>query len=278
MEKPERNSCLHTRLLIRDPVIAHQFKIEVRNRFDALSLIVNENSSGELDWSQLEDVLTKRAETELAKKPKKNNQRSVMQEILELMDKRRHLKNKKTSDFKMINNKIGQECTKAKQRWIAEKCEEIENLEQRDIQLMYSKIKIMTKTTTRTAKTVLTKKDEKVVIGQEEVLKRWVEHIGDLFRDEQKEKTMRQEDKDLIGNEILKSEIEAALKQMENQKSPGNDKISKEMLACCKKIGISKICSLANKIYDSGIIPKQMKESIFIPIPKKGDLTECGNY
>ena len=78
----------------------------------------------------------------------------------------------------------------------------------------------------------------------------------DLFHDERKGKTMRQEDENFTGNGILKSEIEAALKEMKNQKSPDNDKISKEMLASCKEIGISKICSLANKIYDSGILPK----------------------
>ena len=143
---------------------------------------------------------------------------------------------------------------------------------------MYSKIKIMTKTTIRLANIAPKKKDRKVVIDQEEVLKRRIEYIDDLFRDEQKEKTMRQEDEDLTGNKILKSEIEAALKEMKNQKSPGNDKISREMLTNCKETGISKICCLANKIYDSGIILKQMKESIFIPIPKKGDFTECGNY
>ena len=136
----------------------------------------------------------------------------------------------------------------------------------------------MTKIATRPANTAIKKKDGKVIIDQEEILKKWVEYIGDLFSDEQKEKTMWQADEDLTGNGTLKSEIEAALKEMKNQNSPGNDKISKEMLTRCKVIVISKICSLANKIYDSGIIPKQMKESMFIPIPKKGDLTECGNY
>ena len=31
-------------------------------------------------------------------------------------------------------------------------------------------------------------------------------------------------------------------------------------------------------IYNTGVIPKQMKASIFIPLPKKGDLLEYGNY
>ena len=50
------------------------------------------------------------------------------------------------------------------------------------------------------------------------------------------------------------------------------------MLINGKEIEIDKICSLANKIYNSDVIPKQTRESIFIPIPKKSDFTECANY
>ena len=35
---------------------------------------------------------------------------------------------------------------------------------------------------------------------------------------------------------------------------------------------------LANKIYETGTIPRQMRESVFITIPKKGDLSDCGNH
>ena len=40
----------------------------------------------------------------------------------------------------------------------------------------------------------------------------------------------------------------------------------------------AKILSIANKIYDLEVIPYQMKQSIFIVIPKKGDLVEFKNY
>ena len=63
---------------------------------------------------------------------------------------------------------------------------------------------------------------------------------------------------------------------MKNGKATENDGISKEMITACDEIGISKILSVANKIYDSGVIPYQMKQSIFVP--KKGDLLECKNY
>ena len=48
------------------------------------------------------------------------------------------------------------------------------------------------------------------------------------------------------------------------------------MIEACGDIGISKLVTIMNKIYESG--PQQMKESIFIMIPKKGDLLNCSNY
>ena len=35
---------------------------------------------------------------------------------------------------------------------------------------------------------------------------------------------------------------------------------------------------LTNKTYNTGVIPKQMKESVFIPLPKKDGLLESDNY
>ena len=42
-----------------------------------------------------------------------------------------------------------------KERWISEQCAELEDLERNDIQMMYSKIKNMSKKTSRPANTAL---------------------------------------------------------------------------------------------------------------------------
>ena len=51
-----------------------------------------------------------------------------------------------------------------------------------------------------------------------------------------------------------------------------------KLLITCKEISVKKLCILTSNIYNTGVIPKQMKESIFISLPKKGDLLECGTY
>ena len=65
---------------------------------------------------------------------------------------------------------------------------------------------------------------------------------------------------------------------MKSNKAPGNDNITKEMIEACGDIGISKLVIIMNKIYESGYVHQQMKESIFKAILKKGDLHNHSNY
>jgi len=161
---------------------------------------------------------------------------------------------------------------------VNKQCEELEDLANKNQQLLYNKIKTMTKPKMKTANTALKNKNGDVIFEKVQVLERWVEYIGELFNDNRPEITSETSTAELTGENILKSEIELAIKSMRNGKATGNDKISKEMIEACEDLGTEKILDLANSIYNSGVIPNQMKESVFITIPKKGDLLNCSNY
>ena len=115
-------------------------------------------------------------------------------------------------------------------------------------------------------------KEGEVAMEEQDILDRWTKYIGDLFEDSG-DMLDFDENKELSWNEILESEVEIATKEMKSGKSPGNDKITTELLVACKELSIKKLCILANKIYRTSVISKQMKESVFIPLPKKGDLS-----
>jgi hypothetical protein len=73
-------------------------------------------------------------------------------------------------------------------------------------------------------------------------------------------------------------EIEMAIEKLKTYKSPGIDQIPAELI----KAGGSKICSeihkLINSIWNKEKLPEQWKESIVVPVYKKGDKTDCSNY
>jgi hypothetical protein len=61
-------------------------------------------------------------------------------------------------------------------------------------------------------------------------------------------------------------------------KSPGSDQILAEMIPAGGKTLKSEIHKLINSIWDKEELPDQWKESIIIPIYKKGNKTDCSNY
>ena len=71
------------------------------------------------------------------------------------------------------------------------------------------------------------------------------------------------------GASIMKKEIQKALTSMKDGKATGTDELPAEALKALDEQNIEIITSLCNIIYNSGMIPTEMKHSIFITLPKK---------
>jgi len=73
-------------------------------------------------------------------------------------------------------------------------------------------------------------------------------------------------------------EVELAIEKLKSHKSPGIDQIPAELI----KAGGRTICCAIHKliisIWNKEELPEEWKESIIIPIYKKGDKTDCNNY
>jgi hypothetical protein len=73
------------------------------------------------------------------------------------------------------------------------------------------------------------------------------------------------------------SDFEFAIEKLKSHKSPGIDQIPAELI----KAGGSTICGEIHKriisIWDKEELPEDWKESIIVPIYKKGDKTDCNH-
>jgi hypothetical protein len=69
-----------------------------------------------------------------------------------------------------------------------------------------------------------------------------------------------------------------AIAKLEKYKSPGSDQIPADLIQAGGETLQSEIHKLINSIWSKEELPDQWKESIIIPIYKKGDKTECSNY
>jgi hypothetical protein len=61
-------------------------------------------------------------------------------------------------------------------------------------------------------------------------------------------------------------------------KSPGSDQILAELIQAGGEILLPAIHKLINSVWNKEGLPDQLKDSIIVPVHKKGDKTVCNNY
>jgi hypothetical protein len=69
-----------------------------------------------------------------------------------------------------------------------------------------------------------------------------------------------------------------AIEKLKRHKSPGIDQIPAELIKSGGRKVQSEIHKLIISIWNKEELPEEWKESIIVPIYKKGDKTDCSNY
>ena len=73
-------------------------------------------------------------------------------------------------------------------------------------------------------------------------------------------------------------EVDLAIEKLKSHKSPGIDQIPAELIKEGGRTIHYQIQKLIVSIWNKEELPKEWKESIIVPIHKKGDKTDCNNY
>ena len=73
-------------------------------------------------------------------------------------------------------------------------------------------------------------------------------------------------------------EVELAIEKLKNHKSPVIDQIPAELIKARGSTIRGEIHKLIISIWNKEELPDEWKESIIVPIYKKGDKTDCSNY
>jgi hypothetical protein len=73
-------------------------------------------------------------------------------------------------------------------------------------------------------------------------------------------------------------EVEIAIGKLKSYKSPGTDQIPAALIRAGDETLFSKIHKLIFSVLNKEELSQQWKESIIVPIYKKGAKTDCNNY
>ena len=157
-----------------------------------------------------------------------------------------------------------------------EMCKEIEDLDKKDNELMFTKIKDITGKRKCNNNIAVKRTDGTVAMEEEEVKERWSEYIGELFLDQRPDSMNIQYNNE--GPEILQQEVRAAIESMKKGKAVGSDDIAIEMIQALGVFAIKELTGLFSKMYENGNIIKSLCESIFITIPKVEGTLECSKH
>lgn len=260
--------------LLKREDIKTSFEIEVRNRYNELQ---DEGEEYEVEgkWKNLQQVLLGAVEELVPCERRRAKQRWMTEEILNLMDERRSLKGN-PDRYRELDIEVKRRCKERKEEWLKERCDEVEQLERVNSKQMYEKVREISGNKRPTKSSTIKDEQGNVLMELEEVLGRWKQYIKELYNDERGQK--REFENELDGPIILREEVEYAIKCMRKGKAVGEDEISTEMLEAAGSFGVEKVTQIANMIYDTGYIPKRMRESTFIAIPKKEGTLECEKH
>ena len=126
--------------------------------------------------------------------------------------------------------------------------------------------------------------DGKVLQAQDEIIQQWTKYCSSLYKDQEggdsiaKGLEMITPTSTEEPQNILYSEVEEAIPTLKRNKSPGSDEITAEMIQADGEQLVRQIYWLCNKVWSKGTILEEWRKSVLVPIPKKGDLSQCENY
>ena len=110
-------------------------------------------------------------------------------------------------------------------------------------------------------KTTLTEDDD--------IKKRWAQYCEQLYKKDPTDQELTAQTSNHLEPPPLRSEVETALKDMANGKSPGIDDIPAELWKSSGETGIDLLWILCKKIWNDQVWPKDWCRSVYVTIHKK---------
>ena len=112
----------------------------------------------------------------------------------------------------------------------------------------------------------------------EGIKKRWQEHTQELYKKDLHDPDNHDGVITHIEPDILECEVKWALGSTTKNKASGGDGIPVELFQILKDDAMKELHSICQQIWKTQQWPQDWKRSLFIPIPKKGNVKEWSNY
>ena len=112
----------------------------------------------------------------------------------------------------------------------------------------------------------------------EDIKKRWQEYTEELYKKDLHDQDNHDGVITHLEADILECEVKWALESITTNTASGGDGIPVELFQILEDDAVKVLHSICQQIWETQQWPQDRKRSVFIPIPKKGNVKECSNY
>ncbi|XP_039297864.1 uncharacterized protein LOC120354582, partial [Nilaparvata lugens] len=248
------------------------------------------DTTAEQKWKNLRHSIVMSAQETIGYKRKEVRNTWIDEECIQALEERNKARismlNRRTRAtmnlFQEKRSSARQVCRRKKRDFEKRKLEEImAYAETKDARKMYLRIR-EGKAGFQPRTNFCTDKEGNLIGGEEEVIERWKEYFSDLLG-EIAEEDGGMEGITRIGPEPFSHdpqlhEMEEAIGSMKNNKAPGEDAITAEMIKTGGPALLSTLHSLIVQIWREEEMPEDWHTALICPIHKKGSKIDCTNY
>ena len=279
--------------LLSSTSFKQKYCIELTNRYQALQQEHEGDISLTEKWQKMKSIWLDTCD-EVVGKRKRKHQEWISPDTLQKVEKRRELKEKvncsKTRAAKQAaaqlyseaNIDVKKSARRDKRDFVDRLTEEAEAAAgQGNMKALYDTTRKLAGKFQNASRPVKSKNGQ-TLNTTEEQLGRWAEHFKELLNQ------VPPPDKANIPPAAVpleintmrptKVEIRKAIKLLKNNKAPGPDDIPAEALKTDVNTSTDMLYDLFGDIWTAENIPEEWKDGHLVKLPKKGDLSDCGNY
>ena len=270
---------------LRDPIVKHAFTSDLRNRFQILQNL-NEEQDVDATWKQVVTLFTENSKENLGHRKKKTTNEWIQLETLDAIKERREIKRRllqtKSTRLQKRQEEMYREAHKKVQRLARrDKREAMDRLaaeaeeaaargEQGNV------YKITKRVCGRFKGNVggpIKDKQGKLLTTEKEQDERWAEHFREVLNrpppDETADIPEAEEDLDIDIDPPTKEEIVAAIKTLKNGKSPGQDSLDAELFKADPELAADVMLPLFTSVWEGEKVPHDWTKGVICKIPKK---------
>ena len=270
--------------MLKEKNTKNNFNIEISNMFEQLHLeeCIQIDEDEEVQrvvdkkWEGFKNGVQTTLKSLLPRRGKRKVPDWMTSEILGMMEERRSYQNTDQTHYKQIHKRITAACREAKETWLGKQCEDVEKLKrQHELKELHVKVKELTGKRKKEESTCIKDKEGNILFDKEDIEKRWIEYIQQLYDEDRGGSPAFNKDE---GLDIMEEEVSKAITSMKNGKASGPDEIPVEALKAMDESNTAYLTKLCNLIYKNGHIPDDLLLSVFIPIPKKAGAQLCTQF